>query len=194
MVHLGWDDAHLIGYSFGGSTTATFAVAHPERVLSMVLVAPAGLLHTSEFTEVQRSYLRGGEGLEEEVRAWIVEFLEGGQLVVPSDWQERVAKGEVIAEAIREWEVREHKGHSASVVAIFRDGGVLDNDAGFAKAAKSGIPNLCVLGELDDVVSVEKLERVGMRNIAVVPQVGHGVVRERVPEVASLIEDFWKGL
>ncbi|KAF3396229.1 hypothetical protein F1880_007156 [Penicillium rolfsii] len=194
MVHLGWDNAHLIGYSFGGSTTASFAVAHPERVASMVLVAPAGLLYSSEFTEVQRTYLRGGEGVEEQARAWIFEFLEGGQLVVPSDWKERVARGEVVAEAIREWEVREHEGHAASVVAIFRDGGVLDNDADFAKAAISGIPNLLVLGELDDVVSVEKLERVGMRNIAVVPQVGHGVVREKVPEVAGLIEHFWKNL
>jgi pimeloyl-ACP methyl ester carboxylesterase len=160
----------------------------------MVLVAPAGLLYTSEFTDVQRSYLRGGEGSEEQARAWIFEFLEGGKLVVPSDWKERVGRGEVVAEAIREWEMKEHDGHSASVVAIIRDGGVLDNDAEFAKAAKSGIPNLSVLGELDGAVSVEKLEHVGMRNIAVVPQVGHGVVRERVPEVAGLIEDFWKGL
>lgn len=194
MVHLGWKDAHIIGYSFGGATTATFAVSHPERVASMVLVAPAGLLHTSDFSEEQNSHLRGGEGLEERARAWVLEFLEGGQLVVPANWKERVARGEVVAEAVREWEMKEHEGHAASVVAVFRDGGVFDKDPEFAKAAKSGIPNLSVLGELDDVCSVEKLENVGMRNIAVVPQVGHGVVRERVPEVAGLIEDFWKGL
>lgn len=194
MVQLGWDDAHLIGYSFGGSTTATFAVDYPERVASMVLIAPAGLLYASEFDEVQNSYLRGGEGLEELARAWIFEFLEGGQLVVPSDWRERVGRGEVVAEAVREWELKEHKGHAASVVAIFRDGGVLDKDAEFVQAAKSGIPNLTILGELDDVCSVEKLERVGMRNIAVVPQVGHGVVREEVQDVAQLIENFWKAL
>ena len=191
MVHLGWDDAHFIGYSFGGSTTATFAVAHPERVASMVLVAPAGLLYSKEFSDVQKSYLRGGEGLEDRARAWIFEFLEGGKLVVPSDWEERVKRGEVVAEAVREWELKEHEGHSASVVAIFRDGGVLDKDVEFAEAAKSGIPNLSILGELDDVCSVEKLEEVGMRNIAVVPQVGHGVVRERVQDVARLIEGFW---
>lgn len=194
MVHLGWDDAHLIGYSFGGSTTATFAVAHPERVASMVLVAPAGLLHASDYTDVQNSYLRGGEGLEEKARAWILEFLEGGQLVVPQDWKERVARGEVVAEAVRDWEMKEHEGHAASVIAVFRDGGVWDKDAEFAQAAKSGIPNLSVLGEFDDVCSVEMLENVGIDNISVVPQIGHGVVRERVPEVAGLIEDFWKGL
>ncbi len=192
MMHLGWDDAHLIGYSFGGSTTATFAVVHPERVASMVLVAPAGLLYSREFNELQKSYLRGGEELEEQARAWIFEFLEGGQLVVPPDWKERVGMGEVVAEAIRDWELKEHEGHAASVVAIFRDGGVLDKDAEFAEAAKSRIPNLSILGELDDICRVEKLEQVGMSNIAVVQQVGHGVVREKVLDVARLIEEFWK--
>ncbi|KAH8589003.1 putative valacyclovir hydrolase [Bisporella sp. PMI_857] len=191
MVQLGWKDAHFVGYSFGGSTTATFAAAHPERVASMVLVAPAGLIRATQFNEVQRSYLRGGEGLEELARAWILEFLEGGQLIVPSDWKERVGRGEVVAEAVRDWQMKEHEGHVASVVGILRDGGAMDKHAEFTEAAKGGIKGLCILGELDSVCSVQDLNDVGMRNVAVVPQVGHGVVRERVPEVAQLIEDFW---
>jgi pimeloyl-ACP methyl ester carboxylesterase len=194
MVQLGWEDAHFVGYSFGGSTTATFAAAHPERVASMVLVAPAGLIRAEQFDELQRSYLRGGEGLEERARVWILEFLEGGQLIVPSDWKERVGRGEVVAEAVRDWQNREHEGHIASVVGIFRDGGVLDRHAEFAEAAKKGIKGLYILGELDDVCSVQDLHDVGMRNVVVVPQVGHGVARERVPEVVQLIEDFWNKL
>jgi pimeloyl-ACP methyl ester carboxylesterase len=191
MVQLGWKDAHFVGYSFGGSTTATFAAAHPERVASMVLVAPAGLIRATQFNELQRSYLRGGEGLEELARAWILEFLEGGQLIVPSDWKERVGRGEVVAEAVRDWQMKEHEGHVASVVGILRDGGAMDKHAEFTEAAKRSIKGLCILGELDSVCSVQDLHDVGMRNVAVVPQVGHGVVRERVPEVARLIEDFW---
>ncbi|KAF7588002.1 hypothetical protein BBP40_006431 [Aspergillus hancockii] len=194
MGKLGWEDAHFVGYSFGGSTTATFAAAHPERVLSMVLVAPAGLLRAAQFDELQRSYLHGGEGLEDRARAWILELLEGGQLIVPPDWKERVGRGEVVAEAVRDWQMREHEGHLASVVGIFRDGGVLDKHAEFAKAATTGIQSLCILGELDDVCSVQELHQVGMENVAVIPQVGHGVVRERVPEVAQLIRDFWNQL
>ncbi|KAK9319272.1 Alpha/Beta hydrolase protein [Lipomyces orientalis] len=194
MVQLGWEDAHFVGYSFGGSTTATFAAAHPERVASMVLVAPAGLIRATQFDELQRSYLHGGEGLEERARAWILELLEGGQLIVPSDWKERVGRGEVVAEAVRDWQMREHAGHMASVVGIVRDGGVLDKHAEFAEAAKKGIKGLCILGELDDLCSVQDLHNVGMRNVAVVPQVGHGVVRERVPEVVQLIEEFWNKL
>jgi pimeloyl-ACP methyl ester carboxylesterase len=194
MAHLGWEDAHFIGYSFGASTTATFTAAHPERVASMVLVAPAGLIRSAQFDEVKRSYLKGGEGLEEGAREWILEFLEGGQLVVPSDWKERVGRGEVVAEAVRDWEMREHEGHLASVVGVFRDGGALDKHAEFAEAAKKGIESICILGELDDLCSVQDLHELGMQNVVVVPRVGHGVVRQRVPEVAVLIEDFWNKL
>lgn len=194
MVHLKWKDAHLIGYSFGGSTTATFAAANPERVASMVLVAPAGLMKAAQFKDEQRSYLRGGEGLEDKARDWILEFLEGGPLVVPTDWKDRVARGEVVAEAVRDWQMQQHDGHVSSVVGIFRDGGVLDKHTGFAEAAKKDIKCLSILGELDEVCTEEDLRGVGLENVVVVPQVGHGVVRQRVPEVAGFIEEFWSQL
>lgn len=194
MVQLEWEDAHFVGYSFGGSTAATFAAAHPQRVASMALVAPAGLLRTTQFDELQRSYLKGGEGVEEQALEWILEVLEGGQLIVPSDWKERVGRGELVSEAVQDWQKREHKGHLASVVGFFRDGGVMDRHAEFAEAAKNGIQSLCILGELDDLCTVQELNDVGMQNVAVVPQVGHGLVREKVPEVSQLIEDFWKNL
>ncbi|KUJ35042.1 hydrolase [Streptomyces sp. NRRL F-5122] len=42
LDHLGIERAHLMGGCVGCSTVAAFAVAHPERVLSMVLYSPAG--------------------------------------------------------------------------------------------------------------------------------------------------------
>ncbi|KAJ5118749.1 hypothetical protein N7448_010457 [Penicillium atrosanguineum] len=194
LGHLGWDNAHFVGYSFGGSTTASFAAAYPERVASMALVAPAGLLRSAQFDDVEKSYLRGGEGVEDNAQEWIMEWLNGGKLVVPSDWKERVQRGEVVAEAVRNWQMKEHEGHPASVVGIFRDGGALDKHADFAEAAKKDIRNLCVLGELDDICSMQDLNSIGMHNVHVVPQVGHGVVRQEVAEVARLIEEFWNNL
>ena len=194
LVHLGWDNAHFVGYSFGASTTASFAAAYPERVASMALVAPAGLFGSAQFDDVQRSYLRGGEGVEDRAQEWIVEWLEGGKLVVPSDWKERVQRGEIVAEAVRDWQMKKHEGHIASVVGMVRDGGALDKHADFAEAAKKDIQSLCVLGELDDLCSVQILNSVGMHNVHVVPQVGHGVVRQEVAEVARLIEEFWKDI
>jgi len=42
LDHLGIERAHLMGGCVGCSTVAAFGVAHPERVLSMVLFSPAG--------------------------------------------------------------------------------------------------------------------------------------------------------
>jgi pimeloyl-ACP methyl ester carboxylesterase len=42
LDHLGIARAHLMGGCVGCSTAAVLAVAHPERVLSMVLYSPAG--------------------------------------------------------------------------------------------------------------------------------------------------------
>jgi Predicted hydrolases or acyltransferases (alpha/beta hydrolase superfamily) len=42
LDHLGIAQAHLIGGCVGCSTVAAVGVAHPERVLSMVLYSPAG--------------------------------------------------------------------------------------------------------------------------------------------------------
>ncbi|KAL6706213.1 hypothetical protein ACN47E_005948 [Coniothyrium glycines] len=194
LDHLGWQSAHLIGYSFGGALTVGYVASRPERVQSFVLVAPAGLLRLSSFTKEQQALLL--PSCEDEIAAQkaVVGILESGELIVPADWRERVAKGEVVAQAVKEWQMREHAGHTASVVAIFRDEGVMDNDAVFRQVADAGVQNTIVLGELDDLCSREQLNRLGFHNISVVPKAGHGVVRERESEVAHLITTFWRGL
>ncbi|KAH7362054.1 Alpha/Beta hydrolase protein [Plectosphaerella cucumerina] len=193
LDHLGWPTVHLVGFSFGGATTVGYVASRPSRVKSFTLVAPAGLIPSGQFSAEQKAHLQGG-GDEVAARKWVLQVLEGGELVVPSDWKERVQKGEVVAEAVREWQMREHPGHTASVVAVFRDGGVMDNDAQFVKAAASGIPSLAVLGEKDDLCTKEQLEKLGFSDVVVVPDAGHGVVRERVPEVAAPIRAFWSKL
>ncbi|EPE33276.1 alpha/beta-Hydrolase [Glarea lozoyensis ATCC 20868] len=190
MAHLEWENAHVVGYSFGGSTTVTFANAYPERVISMVLIAPAGLMRTAQFNELEKSYLGGGP--EEQAQAWILQWLEGGQLIVPANWKERVGRGELVSEAVRDWQNRNHEGHKASVVSMFRDGGCFDTHDEFAEVAKRGLNIKCILGQLDDVCSEQDLCDVGIRNVSVIPETGHGVVRENVPEVADLIEVFWR--
>ncbi|KAJ5948131.1 valacyclovir hydrolase [Penicillium verhagenii] len=193
MEELGWADAHVVGYSFGASTTASFVARYPSRVSSMVLVAPAGLVRSAQFDEVERGYLVGGEGVDEDAaREWGIGWLEGGELVVPADWEERVGRGEVVAEAVREWEGRVHEGHVGSVVGILRDGGVFDNHAAFEQAAETKTPSLCILGELDDLCSVQELKDVGLSNVAVVSGVGHGVVRQSVPEVVDLMDALYR--
>lgn len=192
LDQLAWSSTHLIGFSFGGALTVGYAASRSLRVQSFTLVAPAGLIRSSNFTSEQQGHLRGDD--EAAARKWVLELLEGGELVVPTDWKERVGRGEIVAEAVREWQMREHPGHVASVVAMFRDGGAMDNDAEFVRAVRTGIPSLVVLGEMDDLCSERELNELGFTNVAVVPQIGHSVVREKVLEVTAFIGDFWEKL
>ncbi|KAG9189279.1 hypothetical protein G6011_06147 [Alternaria panax] len=193
LDHIRWPSAHFIGFSFGGSLTVGYTASRPSRVSSFTLVAPAGLIRMAAFSVEDQYQLRHGVD-ENVVRKLVLRFLEGGELVVPDDWQERVGRGEVIAQAVREWQMHEHPGHTASVVAMFRDGGVMCNHDNFAKAVQTGKPSLVVLGENDDLCTEEQLRGYGFSDVFVVPQAGHGVVREQVPEVAGFITNFWNGL
>jgi pyruvate dehydrogenase E2 component (dihydrolipoamide acetyltransferase) len=51
---LGLTKAHLAGHSMGGAVAAIFAQRHPERCLSLTLIASAGL-----GPEIDREYIRG---------------------------------------------------------------------------------------------------------------------------------------
>ncbi|KAF4551890.1 Hypothetical protein D9617_12g037800 [Elsinoe fawcettii] len=193
LNHLKWPCAHFVGFSFGCSVAVSFTASHPAKVLSLSLVAPAGLMRSADWGEKANAILAGSQG-EEAARDWILDFLEGGKLVVLDDWKERVARGEVVAEAVREWQMREHEGHVASVVGIFRDGGVADRHEVFKQVAGTGVKSIAVLGGDDEVCTKEDVEQVGFGNVKVIEGVGHGVVRQRATEVAYYIVEFWRAI
>lgn len=193
LDRLQWPSVHLIGFSFGGALTPEYATSRPSRVQSFTLIAPAGLMRLSHLDAVGQGHVHGG-GDEIAARRWIHRWLDGGDPAVPTDWQERVAEGQIVAPALRSWQLTEHGGHAASVVAMIRDGGVFDRHAAFSKVAESGIPSLAIIGELDDICSAQDLRAVGFTNVTTITQVGHEVVRERAPEVAASIKLFWDSL
>ncbi|KAF9734667.1 hypothetical protein PMIN06_006175 [Paraphaeosphaeria minitans] len=190
LDQLNWPTVHLIGYSFGGALSPAYVASHSKKVRSFTLVAPAGLMRMSDLSAEEQGHVRGDSD-ETAAQKWVHGWLEGGQLVVPEDWEERVAKGQVVAPAIKRWQLQKHAGHAASVVGIIRDGGVFDNHDAFSEAARTGIPSLAILGELDGIVNEQTLRDVGITNVKVVLGAGHGVVRDNVPEVATAITAFW---
>lgn len=200
LDHLSWPTAHLVGYSLGSTIVAGYTASRSLRVESFVYIAPAGLFSITDFAIAEQALLRGEPvepgGVVDEVAAqeFVVEFLEGGKLVIPTDTQARIAKGEVVAEAVRDWEMKNHAGHPASVTAIVRDGNVMDREEIFKKACATGKPRFAVLGEHDDITDLSKLQAVGVEEVVIVQGAGHAVVRERANEVAKAIEGFWRGL
>nr|AFO85416.1 valacyclovir hydrolase [Claviceps paspali] len=193
LDHLSWSSAHLVGYSLGSTIVAGYTATRAARVESLVLVAPAGLFSLDDFPPEQQALLRGDEGVDGAASLdFIVSFLEGGELVVPHDAEERIARGEVVAEAMRSWQMRFHDGHAASVMAIVHEGALVDREEMFRKASSTGKPRMAVLGELDDLSSREKVMRVGVENVVVIPGARHDVVRQQADEVGHVIGVFWR--
>jgi pimeloyl-ACP methyl ester carboxylesterase len=189
---LEWGSCHLIGYSFGGSTAISYIASSPQRarkIESVALIAPAGLWKAGSLdaTKLYNTDFFIAKG-------HVLDLLEGGPLIVPSDWQSRIARGEIVAEKVREWQMQNHQGHTASVIGIVRDGGVMGQEEVFRAAVENKIPMMAVLGETDDVVFEKDLRGVGVEDVVVVRGVGHGVVRQEVGEVVKHIGKFWKGL
>ncbi|KAI1275594.1 alpha/beta-hydrolase [Xylaria sp. FL0933] len=193
LSYLGWTSAHLLGYSFGASMLVQFALYNPWAAQSVALLAPAGIIDTQRlFSEKLRDLLAEPEGREAEARDAVFEFLEGpGPLVVPGDWAERVRRGEVVAEAFREWEVREHPGYRHSVFSMFREGNTYGCEEYFRRFAQLPLRKAVVLGETDEVCREDQLKELGFDNVEVVKGAGHGVVRKKPGEVARIVYEMW---
>ncbi|KAF3038489.1 hypothetical protein E8E12_005456 [Didymella heteroderae] len=199
LAELGWKNESgvgLVGYSFGAVLTMGYLTSFPcaASVDSFVLVAPAGLVRASCFSDDEKALLAPSCLPQDEARArdFVVATLEGDPLPikVPENWQVKVARGEVVAQAVKEWEMKNHAGHAASVVGVFRDGGVIDNDQLFVEAKKLGLPALVVLGENDGLSTEKGIADFGF-DVKVVLAAGHAVVRENAVEVAEYISQFW---
>lgn len=190
LDHLQWKKVKLIGFSFGALVTLAYATFKPDRVQSYILIAPAGLMRFSSLSSDDLAQLRSTA--LETAWNWTSQWLEGGELIVPSDWKEKVAEGHLVAEAVRRWQIDNHQGHRISVVGIVRDGGVMDSHSYFSNAQRQDkIPSLIILGEKDDICTREDLKEFGFGNIETIANVGHAVVREKVEEVAELIKKTW---
>ena len=188
---LRWPAAHLVGYSFGGATAASFAVYHPWNVLSVALLAPAGLMVWERDVPAEARALVDVREREAEAKGAVLDWLEGGPLVVPDGWEERVGKGEIVAEALRAWEVREHPGYEVSVLSVVRDGGIVGREERFMELAGLEVRKCVVLGEVDDVCDEKLIRGLGFDDVTVLKGAGHGFVRDRVEETAGIVSRFW---
>ncbi len=103
----GMERATLVGHSFGGGVAAWTAAYHPERVSSLVLLAPSAnaaslylldrLLATAGVGEVASAVTLGGAGVALEAAAWVrrVALGDGGgylhqsgrRMLAPSAWR-----------------------------------------------------------------------------------------------------------
>lgn len=192
LGHMQWTNAHLIGYSFGGPTVTKFALYNPRLVSSVTLLGSAGLMRRKAYSEEMLELLNSKGNREAEAAKCVLDWLEGGPLVVPADWKERSKDGKAVAEALREWELQEHAGYPYTLLSVFRDGGVTGGEEHFRKLAQLPVRTLAIVAELDPVCSRDQFVDLGFKDVEEIKDAHHDFVRTRADEVADLVNKFWQ--
>ncbi len=173
------DRAHVIGASLGGMIAQRFALDHPSRLRSLILLCttPGGALAVRASEEVMRGLVEGGEDPSQVYRrnAW---FLYGEE--TRRDHPERIEQDLEYRSKIPTTPA----GYYAQLQAA------MSHDA-WDDLPRIGVPTLVVHGDADILVPTENgrllAERIPGAQLVLVPGAGHmlqadagDVVREAV--------------
>lgn len=184
---VGIERAAVLGISFGGGVALDFALAYPERIRALILVAarPGGLPPTADITTVweaeEEALARGDLDAANEVdlRAWV-------------DGPRRTP--EQVDPAVRA-RVREMNRLVLDREAVEADAEPrpLEPPA-VERLSEVRVPTLVIVGALDRPGTLAGTERLaegiaGARR-AVIPDAAHMVPLERPDQFATLVEDF----
>jgi len=178
--------AHVIGISFGGKIALDFTLAYPERVLSLVLVAPSVGGHKPaaevlRFGEEEDALLERGDlagATELNLRMWV-------------DGPRRTA--EQVDAAVRQ-KVREMQDHAFTVAIPDEVEELSLNPPAITRLAEVHVPTLLIVGDYDipdKLALTQKLaaEIPNARQV-IIPGVAHMVSMEKPEEFNRVVLDF----
>jgi 3-oxoadipate enol-lactonase/4-carboxymuconolactone decarboxylase len=174
---LGIETAHVVGLSLGGMTAQAFAVRHPARVDSLVLMATSAHLPTKESWDARAQAVR-----------------EGGM-------------GAIVEMVMPRWFTAQSMSERAERVRFLRERFLAIEAAGYAaccgaigdmdlRNAIGGIrkPTLVIAGTADVATPLAMAEQIVSRipgaELAVVPDAAHQISVEQPEAVNRLLEEF----
>ncbi len=186
MDSLGLERAHVVGSSMGGAIAQELALAHPERIASLVL---------------NGTWCRGDRFLHEIFRNWmwsaqkadsIRDFLITVNLwcFSPRIWNEGTMD-DWIAEA-------QASPYAQSVDAFCRSAQALIEHDTADRISAIDSPTLVTVGELDLALPIRFSEELARRipnaRLVVIPAAGHQPFQEVPDDYNRLLTDFWQSL
>ncbi|MEA2227288.1 MAG: hypothetical protein QOF04_918, partial [Solirubrobacteraceae bacterium] len=177
----GIERAHLAGHSMGGLVAAQLALAEPDRVLSLALIAPAGLGE-----EIDRAYVEGFVNAtgRRDLKPVLQRLFADPGLVNRTmvDDVMKYKRLDGVQDALRTLAGR-----------LFPDGRQTHTVASDLEAAD--VPVLVIWGEQDAIVPPAHAEAApGRAETRVLPDVGHSPHMEAAGDVNRLLEGFVAGV
>lgn len=183
---LGLERAHVVGSSMGGAIAQELALAHPNRVRSLVL---------------NGTWCRGDRFLHEVFRNWmwsaekadsIRDFLVTVNLwcFSPRIWNDGTMDGWIEAAA--------DSPYAQSVDAFCRSSQALIEHDSADRIGAISAPTLVTVGQLDlclpERFSQELVQRIPNARLKVIADSGHQPFQEFPEDYNRLLDDFWQSL
>lgn len=178
---------HLVGSALGGLIAVDFAVAHPSRVASVVLVEPDGLgTHLSASARLARFPLAGELLYALGGRAALARRLP---LYFRDPLRARALAHRLEADAAT-------PGFGRALLSILRSMPIAGSAPLYERLGELRIPTLLVWGEDDRITPRSVAERAARlvpgASLSVVGGSGHLPHLERPDETTLLLRDFWR--
>ena len=176
---------HLLGYSMGGGIATTFATNHPERVKSLLLVAPVGIMPKPS-------------GLPKLLMVPVLgEFVMTtfGELVLmnqfKTDVKENLAPSEMLEHIALQFE---YKGFYEALVSTLRNYPMDDLRKEYRRLGELTIPKILIWGTADKVVpyqgSKEIVSLVPNLQLEAINEGRHTIVYSKKEAVNNAIIEF----
>jgi len=183
---LGIPKAVLMGLSKGGRTAADFAIAHPEMVEALVLVAPGLSGHPFDSPELQKTYAPLTEAYKKGDLDLIVELFMRSWTDGPRRSPSEVDPA--VRDKVKKMGLNNMRQKRVKSTLVELDPPAL------GRLAEIKAPTLAVVGDLDMPDILDIVERIarevpGARKV-VIPGVAHMVNMEKPAEFSRIVLDF----
>lgn len=187
MDHLGIEQASLIGNSLGGAIAWASALDKPQRVNSLVLIAPSG----APRQKISQSNI-GFKILQTKAGQMLMKKVSP-RFIIKKSLLQTVAKPEIVSEPMvdRYWELLRMQGNRQAMIDLAN---TPRNTDAWKRLKTIDHPSLVIWGDADGLLPVEMstvFER-ELSNVEIqrLKNIGHLPMEEAVSDVSKFISDF----
>lgn len=176
----------LMGYSMGASISVAYASQHPNRIESLILIAPAGMSTTANRIE---AFLRETPVIGD----WGVRVF-GGFLRRKLDQRKKETDPKLVEFNRRQLAESDYRGFLPAVLSSGRHLLKGHQTAQHQKLGAENVPTLAIWGEVDAVIPISAMGEMTQANRLVIHETvsgaDHGLPYTHPGEVTRIIRDF----